>query len=203
MTNQEVKETFERNRNDIAFLLGNGINIHFGNDGISWKDLLLDLWKDHSFNTQSIIPEGVTFTEFYDALEIQNVSIHNFSSEVQKSVQEKMMNWRSNSRQNMMLDAIKTYNVPILTTNFDELIPQSMNLEFHRMQEYKFTDFYPWGCYFSDRELEYSTEGFGVWYLNGMIKYHRSIKLGLSQYMGNVERARNLIHKRSENISFE
>jgi len=36
-----------------------------------------------------------------------------------------------------------------------------------------------------------------------MIKYHRSIKLGLSQYIGNVERARKLIHKKPENISFE
>ncbi len=51
--------------------------------------------------------------------------------------------------------------------------------------------------------MNYPTEGFGVWYPNGMLKYHRSIKLGLSQYMGNVERARKLIYKKPESIRFE
>jgi hypothetical protein len=32
-----------------------------------------------------------------------------------------------------------------------------------------------------------------------MQKYHRSIRLGLSHYMGSVERARALIHKANEN----
>jgi hypothetical protein len=30
--------------------------------------------------------------------------------------------------------------------------------------------------------------------MNGMVKYHRSIKLGLSEYMGNVERARKMVN---------
>lgn len=203
MSINQVKDIFRRNSNDIAFILGNGINLHYENDGVSWKDLLLDLWQAHSFNTQSSIPDGISFTEFYDALEIQNASNKNFSSVLQKDVQIRMKDWIANNDQNLILNKIKNLNAPILTTNFDELIPQSMNLGFQKMEDTKFTDFYPWSNYYSDQPLNYPTQGFGVWYINGMAKYHRSIKLGLSQYMGNVERARRLIHKNPENIHFE
>ncbi len=203
MNKTEIKNIIEENSRDIAFLIGNGINLHYSQDNVSWKSLLLDLWNSHSPDTQSSIPSGITFTEFYDALEIQNYAIEDFSSKLQKDVQEKMVSWVPNKGQNLILNRIRERNAPILTTNFDDSIPKSLNLDFKKLEETRFTDYYPWSCYYSDRDLTYPTEGFGIWYLNGMIKYHRSIKLGLSQYMGNVERARRLIHKEPENIHFE
>ena len=199
----EVKSIFSRNRNDIAFIFGNGINLHYNKDNVSWNDLLLDLWDEYSFNTQSTIPNGISFTEFYDVLEIQNYASRNFSSILQKNVAEKIEGWQPNESQNLILNKIKNMDVPLLTTNFDDLIKKSLELEFYKLEDTKFTDYYPWSCYYSDKKLADPVDGFGVWNINGMVKYHRSIKLGLSQYMGNVERARKLIHKRPENISFE
>ncbi|PIE51044.1 MAG: hypothetical protein CSA38_00070 [Flavobacteriales bacterium] len=198
-----VKHIFEKNANDLAFVIGNGINRHYKNDNISWSNLLLELWDNHSFITKSSIPSGISFTEFYDALEIQNTQRNNFSSVLQKEVKTKMSNWKPDHSQNIILDKIKEINAPILTTNFDDLIPQSLGLKFRKISTKKFTDFYPWSCYYSDKVLKNPLDGFGVWYPNGMLKYHRSIKLGLSQYMGNVERARRLIHKEPNNIHFE
>ncbi len=203
MSVEQVIRIFNRNHHDLAFILGNGINLYYENDGVSWNDLLLDLWQTHSFNTQSTIPHGISFTEFYDALEIQNASDKKFSSLLQKDVQRRMKEWEANLKQNLILERIHEMNSQILTTNFDKLIPKSMNLEFNRMEGTNFTDFYPWSNYYSNYTLNYPTAGFGVWYINGMARYHRSIKLGLSQYMGNVERARRLIHKKPENINFE
>jgi len=200
MTVSQVRKIFDQNSNDIAFILGNGINLYYKNDGISWNDLLLELWSDHSFSKLSSIPDGISFTEFYDALEIENIGINNFSNVLQKDVQTKMKNWRANNEQNQILNRIKKLDAPILTTNFDNLIPNSMGLSFHKLAGSTFTDFYPWSCYYSDKKLDYPTQGFGVWYMNGMAKYHRSIKLGLSQYMGNVERSRKMIHHNPENI---
>lgn len=199
----DVKRVFNRHSNDLAFLIGNGINLHYKNDNLSWKDLLLDLWGEHSFDTQTTIPDGISFTEFYDALEIQNADKDNFSSTLQKEVKGKMVDWMPDNSQNLILERIKQIDAPILTTNFDDLMPKSMELEFRKIEGTRFTDFYPWSCYYSDKDLQYPTEGFGIWYPNGMLNYHRSIKLGLSQYMGNVERARKLIHKEPENIRFE
>jgi len=203
MTTQEIRNIFNRHSDNIAFFIGNGINYYYDNDNLSWSNLLLDLWDNYSFDTQSTIPNGITFTEFYDALEIQNAERDNFSSILQQEVKEKMKNWIPDRSQNLILSKIREFDSPILTTNFDDLISKSMDLEFRKMSNSKFTDFYPWSCYYSDRELQYPTQGFGVWHPNGMLKYHRSIKLGLSQYMGNVERARKLIHKKPENIHFE
>lgn len=203
MSVNNIKSIFSRNRNDLAFIFGNGINLHYNKSNVSWTDLLLGLWDDHSFNTKSSIPTGITFTEFYDVLEIQNYSQDNFGSKLQKDVVARMEKWIPNESQKLVLNKIKKLNAPLLTTNFDDLIPKSLRLDFKKISGSKFTDYYPWSCYYSDRELADPVDGFGVWYINGMLKYHRSIKLGLSQYMGNVERARKLIHKRPENISFE
>jgi len=199
----KVKTIFSRNRNDIAFIFGNGINLYYNKDNVSWNDLLLDLWDEYSFNTKSSIPNGISFTEFYDVLEIQNYESRNFSAILQKNVAEKIEDWQPSKSQNLILNKIKNMDVPLLTTNFDDLIKKSLDLEFYKLEDTRFTDFYPWSCYYGDKELAHPTDGFGVWTINGMVKYHRSIKLGLSQYMGNVERARKLIHKQPENISFE
>lgn len=201
MSTKEVKNLFQIFSNDIAFIIGNGINLHYKNDSLSWKNLLLDLWNNYSPENISEIPEGISFTEFYDALEIQNTDKPNFGSTLQKKVQSLMKNWVPNNKQNLILNRIKDLNAPVLTTNFDQLIPKSLNLNFKKMESKGFTDFYPWSCYYSDKDLQNPVEGFGIWYPNGMQKYHRSIKLGLSQYMGNVERARDLIHKSSKNIN--
>ncbi len=203
MKKEEIKEILLGYSNEIAFVIGNGINLHFNQKNISWQDLLLDLWHDNLIDTKTEIPEGISFTEFYDALEIQNYEKKVFGSALQKSVKEKMLKWDTDNTQNHILNSIKDMDAPILTTNFDDLIPKSLKLDFRKIDKKHFTDYYPWSCYFGEKDLSSPTEGFGVWYMNGMIKYHRSIKLGLSQYMGNVARARKMIHDNPDNIFFE
>lgn len=175
MSANNIKTIFSRNKTDLAFIIGNGINRHYNRNNVSWTDLLLDLWDDHSFDTRSSIPAGITFTEFYDILEIQNYSQDSFSSKLQKDVVARMEKWTPNKSQNLILNQIKKLNAPLLTTNFDDLIPKSLNLDFNKILDSKFTDYYPWSCYYSDRKLANPIDGFGVWYINGMLKYHRSI----------------------------
>jgi len=136
MVVSKVKSIFTRNRNDLAFIIGNGINLHYNKGNVSWNDLLLDLWDEYSFNTQSTIPEGISFTEFYDVLEMQNYSEGKFSSILQKGVVQKMSGWNPNDSQNLILNKIKDLDAPLLTTNFDDLIPQSMGLDFKKTSRY-------------------------------------------------------------------
>jgi hypothetical protein len=35
---------------------------------------------------------------------------------------------------------------------------------------------------------------FAIWHINGMAEYKRSIRLGITHYMGSVKRARNWIY---------
>jgi len=199
----EIKDILTSYCSDVAFLLGNGINRYYKNDSMSWENLLLFLWNKYSKKNIELeeIEDGISFTEFYDAIEIQNYNEKQFSSKLQKEVKEKMSSWLPDLHQNKIIDKIIEFDAPILTTNFEDLIPKSRELKLYRLGD-KFTHHYPWGCYYGNRELENPTDGFGVWFPNGMIKYHTSIKLGLSQYMGNVERARKMIHAGYENNSF-
>lgn len=200
----QIKTIIQANSNDAAYVLGNGINRYYSQDNLSWEELLLTLWNKYtdSKKQQTEIFKGISFTEFYDAIEIQNIKKENFSSTIQKEVKNKIEFWQPNLEQNKIINRIRHQDAPLLTTNFDDLIPKSAALEFYKMDTQGFTDFYPWSCYYSDRELKDPLDGFGVWFPNGMIKYHRSIKLGLSQYMGNVERVKKMLNNNRQSLYY-
>ena len=105
------------------------------------------------------------------------------------------------------INGIQRLNSPILTTNFDTYISDSVGATPHKLKpignQYKFTDFYPWNMYYSDREINNPLDGFAVWHINGTQEYSRSLRLGLSDYMGCVERARKMIQGNNLNEYFE
>lgn len=195
MTTAEIKRIIEKNRDDIAFVVGNGINRYPNNpNSLSWNDLLIQLWSKVSLQTLTSIPNGISFTEFYDILELQNTRGIN----LQEEVADLMKNWEPINHHKIFTQKIKELNAPILTTNFEETFAKTFEYSLFRTEQDGFTDFYPWTTYHGENQLKLPTDGFGIWYINGMIKYHRSIRLGLSHYMGSVERARSLLRKGNE-----
>lgn len=199
MTIEKAKKNIFKNSDNLAFILGNGINRYYNSNNMSWNNLLLNTWNKVSDKKRKSIPIGISITEFYDALDLE-YGVNSNPNQIQKLIKELMSKWQASPTKNHLLDRIKTLNAPIITTNFDRLIPQYFNLNKQNLDGSKFTDFYPWSTYYSDKKRSNPIDGFGVWYLNGMLDYHRSIKLGLSHYMGNVERARTLIHNKSPNV---
>ncbi|MFC2094391.1 hypothetical protein ACFLSH_02055 [Bacteroidota bacterium] len=191
-----LKNIINRNKSEIAFLIGNGINRYQSNSNVlSWDSLLIKLLKKFTKLTNRKIPAGISTTEFYDILELESPDniINGFA--IQKEVTALMQNWNPLPHHKKILNKIFSINAPVLTTNFDLILPRGMNLEKMKIETKGFTDFYPWSVYFSKNNLVYPTDGFGIWYINGMIEYSRSIRLGLTHYMGSVERARRLIQK--------
>jgi hypothetical protein len=196
-----VKNTLSDHSSEIAFILGNGIN-NFHKCSQSWNDLLLEIWNEYSNSKLLSIPNGVSHTEVYDLLDYKNREKSKIDNHLQKKVKEIFIEKVNNKKNIIILEEIKKFKCPILTTNFDDLIPKYYGFNYKTFSDKKFTDFYPWESYYSDKELLDPLSGFGVWYINGMIRYHRSIKLGLSHYMGNVNRARKMLHGNYENIEF-
>ncbi len=199
---QSLKKVINSRSHDIAFVIGNGIN-RFKEQGqvSSWNDILLNLWINVYGNTLKKIPSGISLTEFYDLLEI-GLTAKNQKVNLQKEFCEPLSRWKYGSHHEIILEAAKSHHIPILTTNFDSLLSKAGNLDYFVGKEEPFTDYYPWGCYYSNRKLLSPSDGFGVWYINGMEKYYRSIRLGLSHYMGSVERARRMIHRGREESLF-
>ena len=104
MTTTEIKQIIERNRNDIAFVVGNGINRYPNNpNALSWDDLLIQLWDKVSLQTLTRRPNGISLTEFYDILELENTQDIN----LQREVTELMANWEPLNHHRIITDKIK------------------------------------------------------------------------------------------------
>ena len=84
-TTEYIKRIISDNKNDIAFIIGNGIHNYFSHKDddyncMSWSDLLKYLWKTFAKNKQypSFIScqysNGISNTEFFNLLEIEFLS---------------------------------------------------------------------------------------------------------------------------------
>lgn len=190
----EVQSIFVENQQNIAFLFGNGINRHFNKEIHSWEGLLLELWEKFSNHiAKPSIPSGISMTEFYDVFQLKLGREENIDNEIQKTVKSIIQQWDGDHAQNVIVDKIRSMEAPLLTTNFDQLMADTLDLSLNKLPVSRFTDFYPWACYFSNEVLQNPLDGFGIWHINGMANYHRSIKLGLSHYMSNVSRAKEFL----------
>ncbi len=190
------KSIIEQNKDDIAFIVGNGINRYPNNPkAISWDALLMQLWQRFAPDEFAEIPKGVTITEFYDLLDLADTKSNPLNFAIQQVACELLSDWTFTKHHETFMQKAQDINAPVLTTNFDLVLPSALKLRQFHIRTKGFTDFYPWSTYYSDKQLGSPIDGFGVWYINGLVKYHRSIRLGLSHYMGSVEKARNYIHK--------
>lgn len=72
-----IKQVLHRNKSNLAFIVGNGINrfAYAQNRDVSWNALLLDVWQQISNRTLSNISNGISLTEFYDIMEFEAGSI--------------------------------------------------------------------------------------------------------------------------------
>lgn len=201
---ENIRNILNGNAN-IAFVIGNGINMHFFYKKIPlWGELINMLWVKY-FGKSIKGANGISLTELYDLLEFrycdEKETIQKRRNALKKDVISRLKNNLINDDLSYFINKIKTREAPILTTNFDTLLSSSVGLEMKKMGK-SFTDFYPWNVYFSDCSLESPTVGFGIWHINGLVNYHRSIKLSLSDYMGCVARTRKMLHLENMNDYF-
>lgn len=188
-----------RHGNDVALVLGNGINRHANAATInSWDDLLMSIARDCIPGVASV-PPGTALTELYDVLELKSAAA---VGELQGQFCTSMIDWRPVSHHRRIADWAMRHDAPILTTNFDDVISQAIDGDFQFPRDPSFTAFYPWGCHFGPELIEDPCDGFAIWHINGMARYKSSIRLGLTHYMGSVQRARGWLHGSGEENLF-
>ncbi|QYJ91683.1 hypothetical protein [Shewanella halotolerans] len=183
-----------------ALVVGNGINRYRPSSQRdeqvtsinAWDEMLLSLWRAHQGDEVASIPVGIALTEFYDALDL-------ISSQPNKQLQKEfcslMASWQPQRQHQRLIAWAAANNTPVLTTNFEQTLAKSHQLKLHHLQAKHFTDFYPWSSYFAKSPITSPTEEFAIWHINGMQRYARSVRLGLSHYMGAVDRARDILHQ--------
>jgi hypothetical protein len=169
-----------------AILLGNGIN-NLENTFLDWKSLL------HKIGGENLNFEGLTYNEMYDFIEIHSANGKELKLKVCEYLKSPSIEKLQTHYQ--FLNLVQSENCPVLTTNFDLALETAKELTFFRTENKGFTRFYPWDTYYSQEKLQHPTDGFGIWHIHGLTRYYDSVRLGLTDYMGSVEKARNWIHK--------
>ena len=189
-----MKNILENNCSEIALIIGNGINLYGSAKATnSWQDLLKKLAKKNISGTKKI-PEGISHTEYYDLLDLQ-INKTKVSPSLQKQFCDLMLSWKFYDHHKWIVEWAKKNNCPILTTNFENTLSDAGECSLKRTIDGEFTDYYPWESYYGIGDVTDPSNEFGIWHINGMQHYQRSVRLGLSHYMGSVERARAWIHK--------
>ncbi|HNY06080.1 MAG TPA: hypothetical protein PK500_03450 [Candidatus Egerieousia sp.] len=158
-------------------------------------DLCRNKLSSYGVDTENLSDEECNFKYLYQ-LNLDSYLKKTLTCDIKFNIAKQMKKWGSNEIIKRLVSSIKKLDSPILTTNFDDIFSKSIGAEFHVMQRpsanSKFTDWYPWNCYYGD-DLYSPTSGFGIWHINGMVKYPRSILLGLCDYMRGLDRARGMI----------
>ena len=191
------------NNNRLALIIGNGINRYSESDTKnSWDDILLQLWNKYIEEKLLTVPKGISLPEFFDILQLCYPS--NVARDINLQFQfcKSLKNWKPDTQHMEIVHYARQNSMPILTTNFDNNLGSVINGQIFKLGNHGFTDYYPWDCYISDREINSTFSSFAIWHINGMQKYVRSIRLGLSHYMGSVQRARIRLHGGKEDSLF-
>lgn len=190
-----MKQLLTSNKADVALVVGNGVNRYAAPPGTnSWEALLTELARRHISPTHDGIPRGVSPTEFYDVLDLASANIKG-SKGLQAQFCDLMSTWTPLPQHGQIADWARRLSVPILTTNFEETLSRPVLAKRNRYGSDKFTAFYPWSTCFSKEPVLNPLTTFAIWHVNGIQAYRQSIRLGLSHYMGSVERARGWLHK--------
>ena len=185
---------------NIALILGNGINRYNSvATNNSWDSMLLKLWEENVNSKTLKIPKGISLTEFYDALDL---NIRSSSTDLQKEFCDLMEDWKPGNHHRTIVDWASKNKTPILTTNFENTLSETKSLSLKHTETPKFTYYYPWGSHYAESKVSNPSSQFAIWHINGMQKYKRSIRLGLSHYMGSVQRARAMFHRGKEDRLF-
>lgn len=198
----KMKTILRKHCSNIALVVGNGINLYgAASKTNSWYDLLVKLAKKNLPSSLRRVPNGIALTEFYDMLDLKSNNSKP-TKPLQQQFCDLMSSWKPYGQHQRIVDWAKKNNSPILTTNFEQAFSKAGSCSLRRTRKGGFTDYYPWESYYSSKDISDLSNEFGIWHINGMEHYHRSIRLGLSHYMGSVERARGWLHKGNERRLF-
>jgi len=176
---------------NLALVIGNGINRYGATATDSWEQLLMTIAKQRGMVLPKV-PPGTQYTEFYDVLGLRSPGA---TSDLAADFCKLMARWEVLDHHRAVTGWAVRHAVPILTTNFEEVLSEAARAQFLGAGLAGFTDYYPWQCRFAHALLDNPCDGFGIWHINGMARYKRSIRLGLADYIGSAQRARMMLHR--------
>lgn len=124
--------------------------------------------------------------------EIGNKAKPAIRNNLAKSISRLMEQWTPQPIHVGVSNFAKHYDMPILTTNYDNLLANAINAKFKNLGTDNVCEVHPLTCCYTTKRKP-STHTYGIWHINGMIRYPKSILIGLSHYMRAIEYVRDRI----------
>ena len=190
-----VRNILHRNKGNLALIIGNGINRYGNANGNCWDSMVLQLAEGYFKGTGlTQVPQGISLTELYDLVQISAQEKGVNRSVLHRQFCKPMCKWKAYEHHKTIVSWAQRINVPILTTNFDSVLHEALSptkCKRRRLPTGRRSYSYPWDCYYSTRRISSPTREFAIWHINGFHDYARSIRLGLTEYMGSVRQARS------------
>lgn len=192
----------EGEKGRVSLVVGNGIHRHRADQsGNDWNQMMQNLAAKYGVESWPH-RAGLALTELYDLIDLRT-NRNQKPQELQAEFCERMDQWEPLNHHRTIMEWAKRNDTPVLTTNFDRVLSDAVDARLESLFRPRgdvqgATDFYPWEKYFGTRHLTGPCDGFGIWHVNGLIDHIRSIRLGLSHYMGSVSRARPWLHGAKE-----
>ena len=174
-----------------ALFIGNGVNRYDGLGDSSWEALLGELADASNVHLTKAEIKEMSNTEYYDILNLASREIR--QAALAQKFCDLMETWKPAPTHHRLMDWAQRHDAPVLTVNFDENLSRAAGVEIQR-NAHRFTDFYPWGCSYGTRPASNPSAEFGIWHPHGTRHYARSVRLGLRDYMGAVQRVRRRLY---------
>lgn len=224
---EEAVRILTQERANLALLLGNGINLGSGGSGgISWNQLMEELIKWAAENspepaatetrlkrllergtggeTAASLPEIFDIIEATGAIKLGEPGQKFDKLDLQSRIAQTLKGMKPGDPHQAVTRWASQSQVPILTTNYDHCFQDaldSVGCKRRRFGDGKpLSDFYPWDRYYALKKIADPAKAFAVWHIHGDQDLKRSIRAGLDQYMGMVERLRKLKRPVAEEI---
>jgi hypothetical protein len=195
-----MKALIDGDTKELALVIGNGINRYPTDSNTnSWEALLDSLARRVPQLRGTCSSSGVSPPEFFDVLNLKHGKSPGRRT-LHAEFCELMAAWKPLSQHYQITAWASRHSVPILTTNFDNTLGTASSSELRQCRPHKFTAFYPWSSCYAPSEVDDPLRRFAIWHINGMQVYRQSIRLGLSDYMGAVTRARGWLHSSRDRL---
>jgi hypothetical protein len=200
---RQIISSARRSSNDrIALVIGNGIHRYNADrTGNDWSAMIHNLARLHGLHGSSALP-NLALTELFDLIDLR---LRDGASPQSLQIQfcAPMTQWTVARHHRQITRWARSNDSPILTTNFDRVLSDSVEANLFSMFQPRGglkapTDYYPWEKYYGFDETDDPCDKFGIWHINGLLEHVRSIRLGLTHYMGSVSRARGWLHGSGE-----
>ncbi|MBR6054098.1 MAG: hypothetical protein IKP46_02010 [Bacteroidales bacterium] len=172
-----------RDRHEVAFLVGNGINRHFCKQTLSWNDLVQDIGNSLAITGKY---DSLSPTEHYSAMVLDRSEV------AVRSRLSTILSIKQSDRDAFSLinNALKKLDIPVLTTNVDVLLDDGLNLydipygvsQNGNLNNLMRSSMWNLNHYFSSRELTDINRGFGVWHIHGTLSHEETLRFGLIDY---------------------